>query len=99
MQKNWASLKGFKAIPIPFIHRYVTVCLVANQCMLWGGEDVPCAQIYLMSLGGLNENVTSRISAKVQKLLEKHLKVSSDHYYIHFIDCEGYMIGYDGATF
>ena len=79
--------------------RYVTVSVIPNQCMLWGGEDVPCAQLYLMSLGGLNETVTSRISAKVSDLLKKHFKIQSDHYYIHFIDCEGSMIGYDGSTF
>ena len=34
-----------------------------------------------------------------QKLLEKHLKIRSDRYYISFVDSEGFMIGYDGATF
>ena len=73
--------------------------MVPNQVMLWGGEDVPCAQIQLVSLGGLSESVNARISAKTQKLLEKHLKIRSDRYYISFVDSEGFMIGYDGATF
>lgn len=73
--------------------------MIPNQCMLWGGKDVPCAQIYLMSLGGLTESVTSRISKEVQTLLEKYCKIPSDRYYIHYIDSEGYLIGYDGSTF
>ncbi len=77
----------------------MTVSLIANQCMLWGGEDVPCAQILLMSLGGLDADVNAKISGKVQALLTKHFKIASDHYYIQFCDCEGYMIGYDGMTF
>lgn len=52
-----------------------------------------------MSLGGLNENVNSNISKKLAALLKKHFHIESDHYYIHFIEAEGYMIGYDGATF
>ena len=52
-----------------------------------------------MSLGGLNESVNSNISKKLAALLKKHLQIESDHYYIHFIEAEGYMIGYDGATF
>ena len=67
--------------------------------MLWGGQDVPCAQIYLMSLGGLNGNVTSKISNKMASLLDKHFRIAPDHYYIHFLDAEGSMIGYEGATF
>ena len=39
----------------------MTVSLIANQCMLWGGEDVPCAQILLMSLGGLDADVNAKI--------------------------------------
>ena len=73
--------------------------MVPGQVMLWGGDDVPCAQIYIMSLGGLSPEVNSRISSKLSDLLTKHLKIASDHYYIHFIDCEGHMIGYDGDTF
>ena len=62
-------------------------------------KDVPCAQILLMSLGGLDADVNAKISGKVQALLTKHFKIASDHYYIQFCDCEGYMIGYDGMTF
>lgn len=82
-----------------FISSYVTVSCIANQAILWGGQDVPCAQIYLMSLGGLNGNVNSKISSKMASLLEKYFRIPSDHYYIHFIEAEGSMIGYDGATF
>ena len=67
--------------------------------MLWGGKDVPCAQIYLMSLGGLSPDVNTKISSGISALLQEHLKISENHYYIHFIDADGYMIGYDGATF
>lgn len=56
----------------------MTVSLIANQCMLWGGEDVPCAQILLMSLGGLDADVNAKISGKVQALLTKHFKIASD---------------------
>ncbi len=67
--------------------------------MLWGGEDVPCAQILLMSLGGLDTETNCHISEKIQELLAKHFKIASNHYYIQFCDCEGHMIGYDGMTF
>ena len=40
--------------------------------MLWGGEDVPCAQILLMSLGGLDTETNCHISEKIQELLAKH---------------------------
>ena len=70
----------------------MTVCIVPGQTMLWGGNDVPCAQAYLMSLGGLGTEVNSKISSKLAEL-------TSDHYYLHFVDDEGYMIGYDGDTF
>ena len=77
----------------------MTVCIVPGQTMLWGGNDVPCAQAYLMSLGGLGTEVNSKISSKLAELLKKHLKITSDTYYHHFVDAEGYMIGYDGDTF
>ena len=67
----------------------MTVCIVPGQTMLWGGNDVPCAQAYLMSLGGLGTEVNSKISSKLAELLKKHLKITA----------EGYMIGYDGDTF
>ena len=91
--ERWLSMMN------PFISSYVTVSCIANQAILWGGQDVPCAQIYLMSLGGLNGNVNSKISSKMASLLEKYFRIPSDHYYIHFIEAEGSMIGYDGATF
>ena len=73
--------------------------MIPNQTMLWGGNDVPCAQAYLMSLGGLDQNVNKKISNKLAELLSKHLKITSDLYYLHFIDAEPWMIGYDGETF
>ena len=79
--------------------RYVTVSIIPSQTMLWGGNDVPCAQAYLMSLGGLSRDVNKKISNKLAELLSTHLKITSDHYYLHFIDAEPWMIGYDGETF
>ncbi len=79
--------------------RYVTVALIPETAMIFGGSDKPCAQAYLLSLGGLSEGVNTKISSKLSALFEKYLSVPSDRYYIHFVDCEGSFIGYDGATF
>ncbi|KAK8794684.1 hypothetical protein WA158_001665 [Blastocystis sp. Blastoise] len=78
---------------------YVTVALIPNTAMLFGASDAPCAQAYLLSLGGLDASVNSKISNKLSKLFEKYLQVPSDRYYIQFVDADGSFIGYDGETF
>ena len=77
----------------------MTVSIIPGQTILWGGEDVPCAQAYLMSLGGLQPLVNCKISYKLSELLKKYMKITPDHYDLHFLDTEGQNIGYDCDTF
>lgn len=67
--------------------------------MVFGGTDSPCAQLHLMSYGGLSGSTNTRLSKGLSECLTKHLNIPIDRYYIEFIDLPGSFIGYAGATF
>jgi len=67
--------------------------------MVWGGEDVPCAIVSLMSIGKLGLKENKEHSKVLSQHFEKNLGISPDHAYISFQDAKTQDLGYNGTTF
>jgi phenylpyruvate tautomerase len=79
--------------------KYMSVCVVPDCIMSFGGTSDPCAQVTLSSIGNLGLEENKRISKSLSELLESALGLMPTRYYIHFRDDSRENTGYNGSTF
>jgi len=78
--------------------RYVMVHVEDEQCLIFGGENDPCALLELKSLG-LPENITADISARLCEFMNIEARIDASRIYIEFSSPERHMWGWDQRTF
>ncbi|KAI8816631.1 macrophage migration inhibitory factor-like protein [Fimicolochytrium jonesii] len=91
------SALGVKLLSKP--EKYMVVNINENATLAFGGSQEPAAIVEVKSIGGLTKENNKEISAQIQPLLEKHLKVPAYRYYIFFSHFDAEDVGYAGATF
>ncbi|XP_054153796.1 macrophage migration inhibitory factor-like [Oppia nitens] len=78
---------------------YVTVQVVTDQIISWGGNDsVPCGLVTIESSDGLGSDQNKKHSKAIADHLQKELGISSDKFYIIFSPIDLVNIGYNGST-
>jgi phenylpyruvate tautomerase len=79
--------------------RYVMTCLVPQTRMTFGGTSEPVCYVEVKSIGRMTPELTEQLSADLCEKLSNGLGVPGSRTYIEFSDAQGYLWGYDGATF
>ena len=79
--------------------RYVMTLLQGSVAMTFAGDPLPCAYVEVKSIGALEGERTSRLSAALCSWLQRRLAVPEDRTYISFEDVPGRLWGWDGGTF
>ena len=79
--------------------RYVMTLLESEVPMTFAGDAAPACYVEVKSIGALDGDRTSRISAAVCELIEGHLGIPADRTYIGFEDVPGRLWGWNGGTF
>jgi len=77
---------------------YVMVQIEDNQCLIFGGDESPCALLQLKSLG-LPENSTADFSSRLCSFINEQTGISSQRIYIEFSSPARHMWGWDQRTF
>jgi phenylpyruvate tautomerase len=78
--------------------RYVMVTISeATMCM--AGEEGPCAEATIRSIGGLNAPVNRAVSAGLCALLQQRLAIPPDRVYLVFHTVSAENWGWKGETF
>jgi len=80
----------FRALKLDFFFSFVLIS--------FGGTEEPCAYGELISIGGFGGK-TKAISAVIMDVVEKHLGVQKNRFYINFQGVEGANFGWQGSTF
>lgn len=78
--------------------RYVMVHIEDEQCLIFGGENIPCALLELKSLD-LPENTTADISSRLCEFMQVETHIEASRIYIEFSNPERHMWGWDRRTF
>ena len=60
--------------------QYMSVSIIPDVLMGFGGTTEPCAQVHLTSIGKLGELENKRISQGVAAFMQTHLGVPSDRW-------------------
>lgn len=77
-----------------------SVILLRQVYIMFGGDsETPAAQVDLLSIGSINLEKNTKVSALVAECLEKFFKVPKDRYYLNFIDVTAGNLGFGGYTF
>jgi phenylpyruvate tautomerase len=77
-----------------------SVIVLRQTYISFGGDsETPAAQVDLLSIGSINLEKNTKISALVAECLEKFFKVSKERYYLNFIDVAAGNLGWGGYTF
>ncbi|MFM7315124.1 MAG: phenylpyruvate tautomerase MIF-related protein [Cyanobium sp.] len=75
------------------------MCLLrAEQLMVLGSDDAPCAYVAIKSIGGLDGDRPRHLSAIVSDLLSAHLALRPERVYIGFEEVRADLWGWDGST-
>lgn len=77
---------------------YVMINIEDDQCLMFAGNNAPCALLSLKSLG-LAENLTASFSNVLCEFINTHCAIDKSRIYIEFINPERHMWGWDGRTF
>ncbi len=77
---------------------YVMVHVQDEQCLIFGGENDPCALLELKSLG-LPENMTADLSTRLCDFIFTETGITTRRTYIEFSNPERHMWGWDQRTF
>lgn len=77
---------------------YVMIQIEDHQCLIFGGEESPCALLQLKSLG-LPENSTADFSSRLCNFINEHTGIDSQRIYIEFSSPQRHMWGWDQRTF
>ncbi|CAL8142593.1 unnamed protein product [Orchesella dallaii] len=78
---------------------YCCVTINPDQVMSFGGDDGPCGQAILMSIGQLGVAENKKHSKAIFEKVQAALGIPKTKMYIHFIDAKSADVGYDGTTF
>ena len=80
--------------------QYVQVSLQTNQLVSFGGDgDAPCAMCSVTSIGNIDLEHNTAVSAFLSATLAKEFGVSPTRYYCRFVDVPRDHVGFSGATF
>ena len=79
--------------------RYVMTALEADAAMTFAGDTAPACYVEVKSIGALDGERTTEISAVLCALLEQHLQVPADRTYIGFEDVPARLWGWNSSTF
>ncbi|KAK7085138.1 hypothetical protein SK128_000452 [Halocaridina rubra] len=79
--------------------QYITVRVLPDQLMSFGGTLEPCATAHIMSIGKLGIEENKAIAAKIFSAVEKLLGIPNDRMYILFNDQPSSNVGFKGTTF
>jgi len=77
---------------------YVMINIEDDQCLMFAGNNAPCALLSLKSLG-LQEDLTATFSNVLCEFINTHMAIDKSRIYIEFIAPERHMWGWDGRTF
>lgn len=77
---------------------YVTVCIMDEQSLLFGGTDAPCAIAQLNSIGAINLENNRSFSEAFSALIAEH-GIAEDRYYVNFFDVPRENVAFKSATF
>jgi len=77
---------------------YVMINIEDDQCLMFAGNNQPCALLSLKSLG-LAEDLTATFSKKLCEFINTHTAIDVSRIYIEFINPERHMWGWDKRTF
>lgn len=78
---------------------YVMVSFEQRLDMLFGGDSAPACFAELMNIGSFTPQQTERLSRLLSAELTAALGVETSRIYIHFVDAQAHLWGYDGGTF
>jgi phenylpyruvate tautomerase PptA (4-oxalocrotonate tautomerase family) len=78
---------------------YVMTCLVPQASMTFGGSSEPACYVEVKSIGRMEPERTTKMSAALCRLLSEALGVPENRIYIGFEDVAADMWGFDGDTF
>ncbi|XP_070818754.1 macrophage migration inhibitory factor [Chaetodon trifascialis] len=79
--------------------QYIAVHINADQMMMFGGKEDPCALCSLHSIGKIDGAHNREYSKLLSGLLNKHLGISADRIYINFVDMEAVNVAWNNTTF
>lgn len=77
---------------------YVMVKVIAEQTLIFAGNDEPSAHLKLKSLG-LAEDQTSYYSSTLCSFIQTELNIDTARIYIEFFNPERHMWGWNNKTF
>lgn len=77
---------------------YVMINIEDDQCLMFAGNNEPCALLSLKSLG-LPEELTATFSDTLCEFINTHTAIEKSRIYIEFFCPERHMWGWDGRTF
>jgi len=75
------------------------VGLVPGMQLIFGGTDLPCAQLTVMSIGQLGIKENKDHSKAIFEKIQTDLGLDPKRVYITFNDARSSDVGYDGTTF
>jgi len=78
---------------------YVMTCLVPQARMTFGGTSEPACYVEVKSIGRMEPERTTKMSAALSTLLSEALGLPQNRIYIGFEDVAAHMWGFDGDTF
>ncbi|KAH7674714.1 L-dopachrome isomerase protein [Dioscorea alata] len=78
---------------------YVMILLNGGVPMAFAGTEEPAAYGELISIGGLDASVNSKLSSALADILETKLSIDSSRFYIKFYDVQRSFFGFNGSTF
>ncbi|KAJ8382433.1 hypothetical protein SKAU_G00032110 [Synaphobranchus kaupii] len=79
--------------------QYIAVHINAEQMMMFGGKEDPCALCSLHSIGKIGASQNKEYSVLLCGLLNRHLGISPDRIYVNFIDMEAQNVAWNNSTF
>jgi phenylpyruvate tautomerase len=80
--------------------QYIGIDIQTNQILAFGGDaDTPCAFCSLTSIGNIDLEHNTKISAMVAHALTATFGVAATRYYLAFDDYERHNMGYNSHTF
>ena len=77
---------------------YVMINIEDDQCLMFAGNNDPCALLSLKSLD-LPEELTTTFSKTLCELINIHTAIDESRIYIEFINPERHMWGWNSKTF
>nr|XP_058145001.1 macrophage migration inhibitory factor-like [Dasypus novemcinctus] len=79
--------------------QYITVHVVPDQLMAFGGSSEPCTLCSLHSTGKIGSAQNHSYSKLLCGLLAEHLRLSLDRIYINYYDMNVANVGWNSSTF